>query len=382
MQQSVLRDLGRPTAIVGLLLFVFLGCMWCVMSDRNFASPAVLMAPSSAAAAEMRNNSSLYTGAIPRSNSTAAEEVQARFAAVNGVIARQDVRQDIRQDARQDDRTQRVRVQPAAAPPAPPRQTGLKQAKTTLVDFRTAPFSSPAAGVTGDTFGDPRVLLHIPTGFDITRPAVMVVFFHGHNATLQRDVMRRQQVPAQISASGINAVLVAPQFAVDAPTSNPGRFAEAGAFSRFADEAAKQLADLMGEPATARKFAAMPVVIVAYSGGYYPAAMVLSRGGLRNRVRGLVLLDALYGEVDRFASWISSRNAGFFVSAYTGSTRRLNGELERALAERNVASNSVLKQNIWRGAVTFLPAAPNAEHRDFVTRAWVSNPIKDLLTKL
>ena len=37
------------------------------------------------------------------------------------------------------------------------------------------------------TFGDDRVLLHIPQGFDPNRPAVMVVFFHGHGATLDAD---------------------------------------------------------------------------------------------------------------------------------------------------------------------------------------------------
>ena len=66
------------------------------------------------------------------------------------------------------------------------------------------------------TFSDNRVLLHIPPGFDPKRPAVMVVFFHGHGANLAQDVYDRQQVPAQITAAGVNAVLVAPQFAVNA----------------------------------------------------------------------------------------------------------------------------------------------------------------------
>jgi predicted peptidase len=33
------------------------------------------------------------------------------------------------------------------------------------------------------TFSDDRVLLHIPPNFDPKRPAVMVVFFHGHGAS-------------------------------------------------------------------------------------------------------------------------------------------------------------------------------------------------------
>ena len=181
------------------------------------------------------------------------------------------------------------------------------------------------------------MLLHIPKSFDANRPAVMVVFFHGHRATLTRDVLNRQQVAAQISASGVNAVLVAPQFAVAASDSSPGNLGEPGGFKRFIDEAGKQLTRLHGSAASGRTFDNMPVVIVAYSGGYLASAWSLHHGGVKNRVRGLVLLDALYGDLDKFADWIAGNKQAFFVSAYTSSTRRRNGELMKMLEERDVA---------------------------------------------
>ena len=120
----------------------------------------------------------------------------------------------------------------APVPAAPHVPLGKIEAKTSLVDFETAPFpyrgampgSNRAfldAGEPGrrghvnfrgrmflasKTFGDDRVLLHIPQGFDPNRPAVMVVFFHGHGATLERDARDRQRLPDQISAAGLNAV--------------------------------------------------------------------------------------------------------------------------------------------------------------------------------
>ena len=51
--------------------------------------------------------------------------------------------------------------------------------------------------------------------FDVRKPGVIVVFFHGNGATLERDVRDRQLVPQQISDSGVNAVLLAPQLAVE-----------------------------------------------------------------------------------------------------------------------------------------------------------------------
>ena len=284
----------------------------------------------------------------------------------------------------------------------------LKQARTKLQPFETAPFpyNGKERGTTQDfvnvndgerkghrswrggvywvneTYGDNRVLMHIPKGYNANKPGVMIVFFHGHRATLERDVWKRQQVPEQISAAGINAVLVAPQFAVDAADSSPGKFANPGAFARFLDESAKQLAKLSNDPAAEKTFAKMPVVIVAYSGGYVPAAWAIHAGGVSNRVQGVVLLDALYGELDKFIPWITKANRGFFVSAFTGSTRRQNSTLESILADKNVAYSTVLDGRKWRQGVTFLQTPSDVNHRDYVTRSWTENPIKDVLTRL
>jgi hypothetical protein len=233
-----------------------------------------------------------------------------------------------------------------------------------------------------ETYSDRRVLLHIPEQFDVDRPGVMIVFFHGNGATLSRDVRDRQQVPAQISASGINAVLVAPQFAVNAADSSAGRFWEPGVFGRFLGEAADQLARLYGDRQAARMFSKMPIVIVAYSGGYLPTLASLNKEGLKPRLRGIVLLDALYSGLDKFASWIASNRSGFFVSAYTHYTRGRNADLERMLSERAVAYDTELRRRPLPGSVTFLSTGADVLHRDFVTHAWVDNPIKDLLGRL
>jgi hypothetical protein len=280
-------------------------------------------------------------------------------------------------------------------------------ARTTLADFETAPFpyhgavpgsgrpflSAGEEGHRGHanfrgrvfwespTFSDDRVLLHIPPGFDPKRPAVMVVFFHGHGANLARDVRDRQQVPAQITAAGTNAVLVAPQFAVNAADSSAGKFWEPNGFKRFLDEAAVKLANLYGDQHSAAAFANMPIVIVAYSGGFGPTLSVLDRGGVRSRIRGLVLLDALYGGIDRFADWIANNRSTFFVSSYTPHTAGHNSHLEHLLRQRDVPYDSELRRNHLRGMVAFLPAGP-ISHRDFVNRAWAEAPIKDVLARM
>jgi hypothetical protein len=291
--------------------------------------------------------------------------------------------------------------------PVVPRMSATIEAKTSLVDFVTAPF--PYHGMVpgsnrpflssdeqGDgrhvnfrgrvfresqTFSDDHVLLHIPAGFDPKRPAVMVVFFHGHGAILARDVRDRQQLPEQISAAGVNAVLVAPQFAVDAADSSAGKFWEADGFKRFLGEAAQKLATLYSDPHSTTTFANMPIVIVSYSGGFGPTLSVLAQGGANSRIRGLVLLDSLYAGIDQFADWIANNRSAFFVSSYTPSTAHHNADLEHLLAERSVPYGSELRRNHLQGMVAFLPAG-DVSHRDFVTHAWADDPVADILARM
>jgi hypothetical protein len=233
-----------------------------------------------------------------------------------------------------------------------------------------------------ETFNDSRVLMHIPEKFDIRKPGVIVVFFHGNGATLERDVRERQLVPRQITESGANAVLLAPQLAVDAADSSAGKFWQPGGLKRFVTEAADYLALLYGDPHTAKAFANMPVVIVGYSGGFLPTAWSLAVGGLDDRVRGVFLLDAVYGELDKFASWIENNGSGFFVSSYTHYTARHDEELMRMLKEKGIAISHTTDGPLKPGSVVFVETPGGVTHRDYVTRAWTKNPVEDVLEKM
>lgn len=290
---------------------------------------------------------------------------------------------------------------PAAAAPS-------KAAKSQLVAFDNSPFpydgqppgqdkpffdvekdgrrghTSPRGGIYWEdtTYSDRRALLHIPRGFNAALPAVMIVYFHGNGATLERDVRRRQQVPRQVTESGLNAVLVAPQFAVNALDSSAGRFYEPGAFRRFVEEAAARLAQLHGDARARASFEQLPVVIVAYSGGYAPAAWVAHHGGIGDRLQGIILLDALYAEMDKFADWIAHRDNAFFFSAYTRSSRDEHVVLLRLLAERGVRFATSPPSRLAPGSVAFHATADDVVHDDFVTKAWVEDPLRLLLARI
>lgn len=283
----------------------------------------------------------------------------------------------------------------------------MRAGKTSISEFVTSPFPLDGASsaateyfnlqengkrgrqtATGkvywenETYNDQRVLLHIPAKFDLRKPGLIVVYFHGHGAILERDIRDRQQLPEQVSASVANAVLVAPQFAVNAADSNPGRFAEPGGFARFLNEAATHLAILHGDQRTVRYFQSLPVILVSYSGGYRAAAYAITRGDTQNRVKGVVLLDSLYGEMDKFESWVLADRKRFFVSTYLGSTKARNLELMKTLKERGVPVRSALDRKLSPGTVVFIPGGNEENHRDIVQDGWIPNPITDILNRL
>ena len=232
------------------------------------------------------------------------------------------------------------------------------------------------------TYNDNRVLMHVPENFDIRKPGVIVVFFHGNGATLERDVRDRQLVPQQITDSGANAVLLAPQLAVDAADSSAGKFWQPGGLKRFIDESAGHLASLYGDPRSAKEFANLPVILVGYSGGFVPTAWSLEVGGLGNRIRGVFLLDAVYGELDKFASWIANNRTGFFVSAYTRYTQRHDQELMQMLRQKGIAVSDELDGPLRPGSVVFVKTQDGVTHRNYVTHAWTENPVKEVLLKM
>jgi hypothetical protein len=233
-----------------------------------------------------------------------------------------------------------------------------------------------------ETYSDSRVLVHIPETFDLRKPGVIVVFFHGNGATLERDVRDRQLVPQQISESGVNAVLLAPQMAVDAADSSAGKFWQPGNFRRFIMESADHLARLYGDPGAAKEFAKLPIVIVGYSGGFLPTAYALDVGGISDQVRGVLLLDAVYGQLDKFASWIETHRSGFFVSSYTHYTAPHDHELMQMLRAKGVAVSENTDAPLRPGSVVFVETGEGITHRSYVTQAWTKNPIEQVLMKM
>jgi hypothetical protein len=177
--------------------------------------------------------------------------------------------------------------------------------------------------------------------------------------------------------------LVAPQLALDAADSSAGNFWQPGHFAAYVDEAAERLMRLYGDQAAGRQLNLAPVVVVAYSGGYLSAAYALDRGGAAHRIKGVILMDALYGDEDKFAAWAAAqRRQAFLLSAYTESTKDENAALQGLLDKRRIPYARTLPAALSPGTLAFVACGGLDMHGDFVTRAWRPDPLKQALSMI
>ncbi|RYZ96999.1 MAG: hypothetical protein EOO68_15955 [Moraxellaceae bacterium] len=170
--------------------------------------------------------------------------------------------------------------------------------------------------------------------------------------------------------------------AVDALDSSPGNFAEKNYFRKFIKEIATQAGEWRNDPHVEYQLKHAPIIIVAYSGGYYAAAHILEKGGVSNRVKGVILLDALYGQEAVFAQWLrSNHRKAFFFRSFTEPARASNELLQNILREDGINYEIGMPDLLLRNSIHFLPLDEATVHKDLLTQAWSNEPLADLLRK-
>lgn len=171
-----------------------------------------------------------------------------------------------------------------------------------------------------DIAGAPNVIVHVPRGFDRRAPLQLVVFLHGYSGCVSvlmgHGPARCRPGAAEVEGwdlgryhdnAGTNTLLVVPQLAYLKRDGRPGRFGQQAGFRAFLEELlAGPLAGLLGGVRCVNDI--QRIDLVAHSAGYQTALAILERGGVDPAlIRGVVLLDALYGEAPRFARYLQKQ---------------------------------------------------------------------------
>ena len=100
------------------------------------------------------------------------------------------------------------------------------------------------------------------------------------------------------------------------------------------------------------------------------------------RVRGVVLLDALYGEDDKFGHWIERAHTGaFFVSAYSTSTHEENLRCAHRLERDGVTPRTACPTALRPGVVAFIDSG-DVGAQGLRNIAWTSDPLSAVLSRV
>jgi len=171
-------------------------------------------------------------------------------------------------------------------------------------------------------YNDSTVGIFKPPGYVDRESVDYLVHFHGWNNNV-RHVFERYNLAAQVTGSGLNAILVVPQGPLDAPDSGDGKLElDPGGFARFIGDVATYLrqAGVSSSERVGR------IVLTAHSGGYGGAGGVLTVGRMNDRITDVILFDAAYGYFDAFAGWAKVQGH-HLLSLFTSDTSTGNAAL-------------------------------------------------------
>lgn len=233
----------------------------------------------------------------------------------------------------------------------------------------------------GPVCEDHRVLFFVPPDFDPLEPFFYLVFFHGFRTTAAR-TLKDFRLIKQVTAARRNGILIVPQLAVNAEDSSPGKFYRKGIFRFFMAEAADMLSEKI-DRRHASRFAEAPIILSAFSGGYKSVAYVLDRGRICERIQGVLLLDALYGELERFGNWIEKNlDKSFFSLIYTRGLVEENAKrLAAQLAKRGIRYEKWRPDRVLKPGRIYLTPSDRA-HEDVPLAGPPEHPLQQMLEDL
>lgn len=160
-------------------------------------------------------------------------------------------------------------------------------------------------------YNDSTVVVVIPDKLNKKAPIDMVFWFHGWFNTIDSS-MQVFKLVEQFLASNRNAILVIPETAKNAPDSYGGKLENPGMFRLLVSDI---LVKLQQNQKVKKRLSPGNILLAGHSGAYRLIAQILDRGG--SPIREVILFDGLYGQLDKYRSWLLEDPHHFFTHWFT-----------------------------------------------------------------
>jgi len=195
---------------------------------------------------------------------------------------------------------------------------------------------------TADHYSDSSVIIITPKNFIAKQKVDIIFWFHGWNNNIDSALVR-YGLSRQFAESGTNAVLVLAETAKDAPDSYGGKLEQKNIFSELV---ADVLQKLVSVHVISPKDRTGNIILAGHSGAYRVMANILQNGDVH--VNEVILFDALYGETDKFLTWLTAASDRRFIDLYTdnGGTYDETKEMMRQIKNLNVPADSLEETDV------------------------------------
>lgn len=199
-----------------------------------------------------------------------------------------------------------------------------------------------------DHYSDSTLLMIIPPGVKRDRHVDLVFWFHGWYNNVDT-ALRFYEIERQFLESKKNAVLVLAETAKNAPDSYGGKLEKKGVFKQLTVDI---IESLKKENIIGRNSFPGKITLAGHSGAYRVIAHMLVNGDMP--VSEVILFDALYGQTDKYLSWIQQEKKHRFINWYTnqgGGTDEVSIQMMKQLQELQIPFQLVEEASVGSDAI-------------------------------
>lgn len=161
-------------------------------------------------------------------------------------------------------------------------------------------------------YSDSSVYIFVPDYFDKHKPFTYVLWFHGWGNNID-SALKEYKVQEQFYMAHINAVFVFPEGPKNAPDSYGGKFEKPDTFNFFM----KDVEQFLLKEKLITSHVKNNIIYAGHSGAYRVMSYLLLHS--KYNCKGVILFDALYGEIEKFAMNLQMHPTSKFINIYTDS---------------------------------------------------------------
>jgi len=161
-----------------------------------------------------------------------------------------------------------------------------------------------------DHYQDSTVLIFIPKYFELKDSVDFVFYFHGWGNNIDKSITKFNLIE-QFYNSKKNAVFVFPEGPKNSQDSFGGKLEEKNKFTALLNEINIELGKIFNS-----KLKIGNITLAGHSGAYRVIAYIILNGGLTDKIKNVILFDALYADTEKFTYWLDHYD-GKFIDIFT-----------------------------------------------------------------